>query len=209
MEPTVRLFRTLANRARLRILRLLVVFKECRVSELIGATELGATTVSMHLRALSVCGIIWKRRSAEAVYYRIADAPANPLAQVALSLLKRTFRRVGERDPRLVAVCDEPPPPQQSDAILFSWFTSFTHPRRLQIIRHLSRFGASPQEDLVNELRMSPAAVCRHMSKLARRGMVRKVGPQRMAKYELALDGSSDHSSLLQAVVNSLDSPED
>ena len=52
MEPTVRLFRTLANRARLRMLRLLVVFKECRVCELIEATELGATTVSMHLRAL-------------------------------------------------------------------------------------------------------------------------------------------------------------
>jgi DNA-binding transcriptional ArsR family regulator len=78
MEATVRLFRTLANHRRLRLLRLLVVLKECRVSQLIDATGVSAGAVSNDLRALSVCGVVWRRRSGRAVYYRLAEEPSTP-----------------------------------------------------------------------------------------------------------------------------------
>ncbi|NQT88261.1 metalloregulator ArsR/SmtB family transcription factor [bacterium] len=204
MEPTARLFRTLANNGRLRILRLLVVLKECRVGEIIEATGMLPTTVSTHLRILSVCGLIWKRRSGGAVYYRVADAPSNPLTQAVLSVLECTFRRVRERDPRLVAECDQVRSREHSDAALFALFTAFTHPRRLQIILHLSRNGPICLAALGEGLDMSRPAVWRHTAKLEHRGIIRNVGTEKVTVCELASEGRSLRSRVVRAVLASL-----
>jgi len=209
MEPTVRLFRVLANHRRLRILRMLAVLGELRVSELAGATRLHIATVSSHLLALSTCGVVWRRRSGGAVYYRLADAPANPLTLEALSILTQVFRRVRERDPPAVAACDQASSKEYSDAALFKLFTAFTHPRRLQIIRHLAEHDACCQTTLVVELAMSPTALSRHMEKLTRRGIIAMKKSKGVWGYRLLLAGSGVRGRLLRSMVDVLASPKE
>ena len=204
MEPTARLFRTLANYRRLRILRLLAVLKEYRVSELTRAMGLHPATVSRHLVSLSVCGIVWQRRSGSAVYYRFAEKPSNPLTMEVLSLLTRVFDRVRERDPKRVASNDQASSPEHSDAALFRLFTAFTHPRRLQIIRHLSEHGPCTQFVLTSALGMSPTALCRHMTKLSLRYIVDMQKSEGLPAYRLVPTGDDVRGVLLRSVVVSL-----
>ena len=63
MEFLVRLFRALANRRRIAVLRLLCVLGETHVSEIAEATSLGMTIVSGHLALLAGVGLLWRRRS--------------------------------------------------------------------------------------------------------------------------------------------------
>jgi len=204
MEATTHLFRTLANRRRLRLLRLLAVLEECRVKQLIDATGVPAGAVSNDLRRLSSCGVIWRRRSGGAVYYRLAEEPSHPLTQAAIAYLTRAFRHIRERDPRLVAACDQASSPDYSDAAIFACFTAFTHPRRLQIIRCLSEQGKMDQTALAVELHMSHVAASRHVEKLAARALIRKQKDDRSVACELVSGGDSPRSALFQAVVDTL-----
>ena len=58
MEFIVQLFRALACRARIRLLRVLVVFGEMYVSDLARATSLEISLVSAHLKVLAAAGAV-------------------------------------------------------------------------------------------------------------------------------------------------------
>lgn len=122
MEFIVQLFRALANRERIRILRLLPVFREMTVSAIAEAVARHPSLVSDHLKVLAAAGLVWRRRSG-----------------------------------------------------CFVCFTALTHPRRLQIIRLLSRQGAASLGELGSTLSMSRRACERHVDKLRRRGFIVRV----------------------------------
>jgi len=204
METTVQLFRTLANRSRIRILRVLVVLDERRVAQVVEAAGSVRCTASNHLHALAVSGLVWRRRSGRAVYYRLAEEPSNEVTRTVTLLLRRVFGRVRATDPRHVADCDQRESGEYSDDALFACFTAFTHPRRLQIIRHLAENGQVRPGRMAAALGMSPPACSRHVSKLSRRGMVRTVRSGGADVCELLAKGTSVGQTLLRAVLDQL-----
>jgi len=170
MEPIVRLFRILANRRRIRIVRLLAVMGELPVLSVARATSDRMAQVSAHLGLLASVGLLWRRRSGRRVYYCLAEQPGSPLVASVLDALRRVFAIIDKSDPRRVARADRADSPTSSDAALFTCFTAFTHPRRLQVIRHLERQGSASFAELCLALSMSPRACMRHLDKLDRRG---------------------------------------
>ena len=204
MEHLVQLFRALANRRRIEILRLLCVLGELKVSAIAEAASLGLTIVSGHLKVLAAAGIVWRRRSGRAVYYRLAGSAADGVTATALSVLRDTFRTVGQREPRRVAHADRAESTTRSDAALFASFTAFTHPRRLQILRHLAREGARGVRQMCGALAMSPPACLRHLDKLGRRAFVRRRAAGRDVAYMQAAGRGPVARSLLRAVLEAV-----
>jgi len=204
MEHVVQLFRALANRRRIAILRLLCVLGELKVSAIAEAASLGLTIVSGHLKLLVAAGILWRRRSGRAVYYRLAGSAADGVTATALSVLRDTFRALGSREPRRVARADRAESRTRSDVALFASFTAFTHPRRLQILRHLAREGARGIPEMCAALAMSPPACLRHLDKLARRGFIRRRAVGRSVAYEQTRGHGSVARSLLGAVLEAV-----
>jgi DNA-binding transcriptional ArsR family regulator len=200
MEVTAQLFRALANPERTRILRVLTVCGEVRVGDLVDALSRLQGRVSRHLSLLATCGLVWRRRSGRCIYYRLADSPSNPVARGAVAFLRDVFGDVAPGEAREVAQADQRESAAQSDASLLSYFRAFTHPRRLQIIRHLSENGATVMEGLVESLHMSPPACSRHLANLTERDVVRR--EKAGAKTAFALSPSQDSArGRLQRVV--------
>ena len=172
MEFIVQLFRALANHERIRMLRMLTVFREMIVSNIAEATKAGLPIVSAHLKVLAAAGLVWRRRSGRYVGYRLAERAGNPVTAIALRTIREAFRSVAHDKPRSVAIADQPDSSAASDAALFACFTAFTHPRRLQIIDLLCRQDAAAVAELTRVLSMSRRACHRHLEKLERRGIV-------------------------------------
>ena len=172
MEFIVELFRALANRERIRVLRVLVVFRELSVTEIAEATKLNLTALSGHLKVLAAAGVVWRRRSGRVVYYRLAEDAGNPVTGTALVLLRELWASLPPNKPESVICADQSDSPSNSDAALFACFTAFTHPRRLQIIRHLACGPGATVADIARRLSMSCRACFRHVSKLERRKFV-------------------------------------
>lgn len=185
MEAMVHLFRILANFRRLQVLRVLTVLGEMRVRDIARACALSQPRLSAHLRHLTAAGLLWRRRSGPRVFYRIAEAPSNPLTAALLDALRACFARVKARDSRQVAQAAQSRSKTDSDAALFACFTAFTHPRRLQIIRLIERRGACSPGDIVSLLHMSPRACMLHLDKLRRRDVLRRRRDGRRARYVL------------------------
>jgi DNA-binding transcriptional ArsR family regulator len=59
---------------------------------------------------------------------------------------------------------------------LVKLFTTYTHLRRLLILRYLSAHGGTPIATLAEKIGMSPDAAYRHLDKLLRRGVVVCIG---------------------------------
>jgi DNA-binding transcriptional ArsR family regulator len=204
MEVTVSLFKALANEKRIQILRVLSCLGEQSVSDIAQAVDLRPNLVSDHLAVLTTTGVVWKRRSGRRVYYRIADSPSREIVREIVAVLRGVFRHVRTRDPRQVAASDQAESTERSDRALFACFTAFTHPRRLQLIRHLTRQGPLPAAVLCEQLSMSPQACNRHVAKLSRRGYMRKVGPGREKGYAIIMEGDSPGRQVLRAVMADL-----
>jgi len=204
MEFIAHLFRVLANRRRIQILRLLAVLGEMTVSQIARAIGADMTRTSAHLKALSNVGLVWRRRSSRWVWYHLPDRPGHPVVARALELLCQVFRAVAARDPRQVARASQAASHEHSDRALFSCFTAFTHPRRLQILRHLLRGKPSFPFEMVEALSMSPPACLRHLDKLSRRRFVqtRRVG--RRKAYALATGTGAVHRGMLESVCEHL-----
>ena len=207
MEFIVRLFRVLANYRRIKLARLLAVLGEMSVSQLARATRNDLPHTSVHLHAMASVGIVWPRRSGRRVWYRLADRPGNALTTAVLELLRQAFRGVSARAPRQVARADQRASPAYSDRAMFASFTAFTHPRRLQIIRHLFDTASGSAPTLAATLSMSRPACSRHLDKLVRRGILRKEGSRRQRSYLLAPGAGPVRSALLTAVLSHLDRP--
>jgi len=170
VEVTAQLFRVLANPARLRMLRALVVLGEKRVQELVEGAGRVQGRVSADLRALASAGLVWRRRSGRAIYYRIAETPRNPIVRAALALLRKSFADVPVGLIREVMLNEGDG--GRTDAELLSQFSAYTHPRRLQIIRYLDEREEAMTEGITEDLSMSTQACLRHLGHLAERDIV-------------------------------------
>jgi DNA-binding transcriptional ArsR family regulator len=197
----------LANPERIRILRVLTVCGEVPVGGLVDALSRLQSKVSGHLSDLATSGLVWRRRSGRRIYYRIADGPSNPVTCGAVAFLRHVFSTVAPGEPRQVAQADQRESATHSDACLLSYFRAFTHPRRLQIIRHLSESGATSMEALVETLHMSPPACSRHLANLTERDIVRreKVGGE--TAFALCPSRASARGKLQRIVVQHLATP--
>ena len=200
MEFIAQLFRALANRARIRILRLLTVIGEMSVTQIGEATGVEASLISGHLRVLASAGLVWRRRSGRIVRYRLAEKAGNPVTAAVLRMLPHAFGWVDSKKPATVAAADRAGHDTDSDAALFACFTAFTHPRRLQIIRHLARHGTTPSTELGASLSMSMPACMRHLAKLHRRGFLRRKSVARRGHYALAGGQGRVQRTVLRAV---------
>ena len=200
MELIVQIFRALANRQRIRILRLLAVVGQMRVTHIAEAAKLDITLVSAHLKVLAAAGLAWKRRSGGGVYYYLPEQFASAVAGEAIRLLVRTFAGVREATPERVAEADRRRSATDSDAALFACFTAFTHPRRLQIIRHLSQQDTAGLVELAVELSMSQRACLRHLAKLERREFIARAAAGPRTVYCLS-EGDGRIQQALLAVV--------
>ena len=200
MEFIVQLFRALANRERIRILRLVSVLGEMNVSAIAQATRLELSLVSAHLRILSAAGLVWRRRSGRTVGYRPAERAGNPVTTAALRSIQSAFRSVHDRKPEVVANADATDSPTESDVALFACFTAFTHPRRLQIIRRVAQKDAASLTELATGLSMCPRSCLSHLAKLERRGFIRRRVTGHRTAYALCKGEGTMQRALLEAV---------
>ena len=145
--------RVLANESRLNLLRLLFSCAESTVSALAAEMDISVSLASIHLRALNARGLVSARSAGRWVFY---SATPNPAVEHAGTI-------VGAVRERCVAGAE--------NESLIKMATAFTHPRRISIARCLCAGEKSYQELLVS-MRVSQAALYRHLEKLAARNMV-------------------------------------
>jgi DNA-binding transcriptional ArsR family regulator len=204
VEIIAQLFRALANHARIQMLRLLAVLEECSVTDTAAATGQLVSAVSAHFRVLAASGLVWRQRSGRRTLYRLASHPSRPTTRRTLDALREVFRRVNHTGPVQIAQADQSGSPECSDAALFACFTAFTHPRRLQIMRHLAKHPTVCAAELATALRMSTVACHRHLDKLQRRQIVRTTKTGRRTVYQLASGGRGCQDRIVRAVTDAL-----
>lgn len=83
LEVTMKFFRGLTDRTRLRIVELLLAEGEKNVSELVAVLGQPQGRVSTHLACLRWCGYVTSRRVGKYIYYRIADERVAGLLDLA------------------------------------------------------------------------------------------------------------------------------
>jgi len=202
MERIVYVFRALASRPRMLILRSLVAEEERSVSAIETWSGLAMNSLCTHLRILATAGLVWRRRSGGSVFYRLAEEPTSPVTRSALDVVHRAFKGgsatsgATRRGRAQVAGIEEE---------LFAVFTAFTHPRRIQILRHLDAHGETTADVLSETLSMSANAAARHLSKLSSRGFIVKRAGEGRALYAMAERMSPNAGGLLRAVIAATD----
>jgi ArsR family transcriptional regulator, cadmium/lead-responsive transcriptional repressor len=82
LTAQTRLFRALADPARLGILEVLRS-RELTAGEVASAAQLTASTASRHLACLKSCGLVESRQEWRNVYYRIASSSTSSLLEAA------------------------------------------------------------------------------------------------------------------------------
>lgn len=82
--------KAVADPSRMRILKLLEGGELC-VCQLTTVLGLATATVSKHLAALKVAGLVLQRRDGKWVYYRLAERALNPYAPQFLSLARASL----------------------------------------------------------------------------------------------------------------------
>ncbi len=156
-KPTLwRTCRVLANRNRLKILKLLFAQPNQAVSAVAEQLNLSLPVASQSLRALEARGILIVRRTGRTVkYHPGSGSPGDTeAARELIPALRLAFR-------------------QNSDPIepLFKLATAFTHARRVEIFRVL-RNGARTVAQLNHATGIPSWALLRHLRKLEARGFV-------------------------------------
>lgn len=205
-ELIVRVLRTVACFARLRILSHLVAAEELTLSQL--ARELGARrdVVSLHLARLASAGLLVRRRSGARCY----SSARSPYAESTLSGQVMVWLReaLGATPPakhdggRRRRSRSSPAATPAAHKTIFEAATALTHPRRLRLLRLLSDGKAATVAELSREVQMSVDAALRHVGKLVRRGYVVPCCPEPgVLAYRSALEAKTPlHASLLDVV---------
>jgi len=201
-ELIVRVMRAVACATRLRVLSCLAGVEELPPSKLARELHIARGLLAVHLARLAAAGLVQRRRSGTWCYCS-ARSPygEGTLSGEVAAWLRGALARGGgtadaaaRRDRRSLAA--EPLP--KAHRLVFHAATAFTHPRRIHILRRLAAGGALDVPTLTRDLKMSQAAVGRHLEKLIRRGYVRALPPTRRGSYELLRGGKSGlHASLL------------
>ena len=202
MDLIVAACRVLANRPRLHLLQALQAKPASTVSDLALAVGLPLGVVSHQLKLLGQFHFVQARPSGRYVRYR----PANP-AQVASPFLRNVLelvqKNLADRNSTLREVWNSRAQ-QKQDEELVKTFTTYTHLRRLLILRQLATRGAYTPADLARLVGMSPPAACRHLAKLQRRGVACFAGPPPHVWRLATQPGKSLQRNLLDIVSHAL-----
>lgn len=94
-ELLARVFRTLGDATRLRLLEALLALGEATQSELLAHVEVAQPRVSEHLGCLTWCGFIATHRQGRTVTYRVVDPRAETIIALARELLTTNDAAVG------------------------------------------------------------------------------------------------------------------
>lgn len=92
-DAKAKLFRGFADTSRFSVLDALRSGPRC-VSELMKATGLSQSNLSMHLACLRDCGLVLARRNGRFVYYGLADHSVGRLLEAADQVLKRVGAQI-------------------------------------------------------------------------------------------------------------------
>lgn len=92
-ESRAKLFRGFADTSRFKVLEALRNGPRC-VSELMKATGLSQSNLSMHLACLRDCGLVRSRRNGRFVHYELADPSVRHLLNAADQVMKRVVRQI-------------------------------------------------------------------------------------------------------------------
>jgi DNA-binding transcriptional ArsR family regulator len=159
LQPTLwRTCRVLANRIRLRMLRLLFKEPGLTVSAVAQRLDLSLPAASQSLRALEARALLVARRNGRWVHYQLPPLNAGgPVAELVAAL-----RRGCQHD-----AC-----PTET---LFKLATAFTHPRRIEVFRALNQQSRDFRQ-IQTATGLSAWAVRRHLGKLEQRGFVVRQG---------------------------------
>jgi len=191
----------------MQILRALAVVGELRVCDLVESLRRQQGRVSADLRILATSGLVWRRRSGVAIYYRLPDEAPHPLPRAATAFLRAIFGHVSARDARKAALADNMRSDSDSDAALIHFFTAFTHVRRLQIIRQLAAKGSSLTfGELSATLHMSGPACTRHLVSLLERSIIVSSPTEGRRTYRFAPSLPDRQATLLDELVTHLNS---
>jgi DNA-binding transcriptional ArsR family regulator len=186
IETVAATCRTLACDVRLAVLYHLRHGTESSAGEIAARVGLPLDWLSSHLAQLTTARFLHRRRSGAHVFYAFPPSLSSslrfdPLPPLHRALDDPAWAAAGWQENKVVHLTSPVVAPlertvQRSLDIVFDAATAFGNVRRLQIVRLLMQGGAWTSEAIVERLSMSPAACCRHMSKLLRRGCVRRGG---------------------------------
>jgi DNA-binding transcriptional ArsR family regulator len=155
LQPTLwRTCRVLANRTRLEMLAVLLETPGQTVSAIAAHFKITLSMASQSLRALEARSLLIVRRVGRRVSYRHAPSAGESIA----SRLGAAVRMALQRDPEAIET-------------IFKQVTAFTHPRRIEIFRHLCQRPHTLSQ-LQAVTRISEPALARHLRKLTMRGFV-------------------------------------
>jgi len=208
-ELVVRILRTVACKARIRIMSRLSAVNEATPTELARQLRVRRDVLCVHLARLAAAGLILRRRSGARCYCaarspysestlsgRITEWLRNALRPAAPGASGGTRAAQGGSDTAQVS--------SEADRAVFEAATAFTNVRRLQILRRLAKGKAADGPTLQQELKMSPQAVARHVGKLIRRAYVSATRRKRRLLYQLVPQGKTPlHARLLEIVMDS------
>ena len=175
MSLIVTVCRTLASRPRLRLLRAIHAAPKITVSDLATAVAQSPDTVSHHLKLLCDFHFVRAAPSGRHVYYQpVPDLPsAHPFLRGVGRLLRAVCTATHPcSTPVQVWNKADATSWEEVFAALVELFTTYTHLRRLLILKHLAGNGACSAFELAEQVGMSPVATYRQMDKLKRRGVV-------------------------------------
>jgi len=175
MELIVSTCRVLASRPRLRLLQAVYAQPDAAVQVLAQTVGQPVSTTSHHLNVLSGYRFLHTEPSGRHVYCQPGQTAlsSNPFLRSLQELLHDWFAHA-DLDRTVVQVCAAGTPPSWEAVFdaLIKLFTTYTHLRRLLILRAVSRRGACAAADLVESIGMSPDAARRQLDKLRRRGLL-------------------------------------
>jgi len=201
-EVIARVLRAVACFARLSILSRLLSSGEATPSQLARDLRLSRDLVSTHLARLTSAGLIQRRRSGARCFCR-AGSPYSDRTlsgEIAGWLQEALSSSPGKSTGGPAAAHRDSPPPELHRAV-FEAATAFTSPRRIQVMRRLAHESSVDGPTLIRELRMSEAALSRHLDKLIRRGYVSVVRAGRGFRYALVSAGKTPHHTRLLGIV--------
>ena len=159
LQPTLwRTCRVLANRKRLHILTLLARGPAQTVSSVARSMKLSLPTASQYLRALEARGLLTCQRVGRGVEYRLTESRSEGPADQIVTALRPILGRGGNRVERL-----------------FKLATAFTHPRRVEVFRAISK-GADSFDKIQTATHISDPALQRHLEKLEARHFISSRG---------------------------------
>jgi len=176
--------RVLANETRIRLLFEIIRSAPLSVSELATRIHALENGVSTHLRELHTYGLISPNRLSQSVYYSIRTTPPETYPKIVLPALLD---------------CEKS---ETKPSAIIHQATAFTHQRRIEIVRLLSK-KPLPSKSILDSSNIKPSALARHLSKLKTRGVITQVG----FAFHLSPQRNNLGAALLEAALHKTTRP--